>query len=222
MSENTTAQRPLRADAARNRRRVLESAAELFADRGIDVTLDEIARHAGLGVGTVYRRFPDREALVEALFEQRMDEQVVRMRAAVEDPDPWRGLTELITDMCEELAEDRGMRQMMLSSEYGVNRVAALRAQIYPLVAELVARTHAAGGLRENFAASDLLMLLLMIAAVADFAGDQTPNLWRRYLALFVDGMRSGTRPPPMQVPDPLDDHQLAAAMSRWRPARNA
>src|SRR3954447_9838578 len=74
--------RPLRRDAERNRQRILTAAGELFAQRGLSVTLDDIARHAGVGVGTVYRRFPDKEQLIDALFEQRMEaSRKIRTRA---------------------------------------------------------------------------------------------------------------------------------------------
>ena len=86
----------LRRDAERNRRRILAAAAEAFAEGGLAVTMDEIARRAGVGVGTVYRRFPDKELLIEALFEQRIDELVVLAEAAREDPDPWHGLVHFL------------------------------------------------------------------------------------------------------------------------------
>src|SRR3954471_19846352 len=85
--------RPLRADAERNRRRILAAAREVFARRGLDAGLDEIARHAGVGTGTVYRRFPDKNKLVEALFEERLDQVLACAQRAAEHPDPWEGLT---------------------------------------------------------------------------------------------------------------------------------
>src|SRR5689334_7783557 len=87
------AERPLRKDAARNRELILETAAEVFAEQGLDAGYDEIARRAGIGVGTVYRRFPERSELVQALFESRIDEMVAIGEQAAAIPDAWEGLT---------------------------------------------------------------------------------------------------------------------------------
>src|SRR5574342_294589 len=83
------AQRPLRADAERNRRRVLSAASDLFAERGLDVSLDEIAAAAGVGVGTVYRRFADKDALIDALFEDKIGDVERLARECLEIEDPW-------------------------------------------------------------------------------------------------------------------------------------
>src|ERR1700754_1434289 len=84
--------RPLRKDAERNRQRILTAAGELFAERGLCVTLDDVAHHAGVGVGTVYRRFPDKAELIDALFAQRMQAMCEIAEEALEVPDPWDGL----------------------------------------------------------------------------------------------------------------------------------
>jgi AcrR family transcriptional regulator len=84
--------RPLRRDAARNRQRILRAAAEVFTEHGLQASLDDVARHAGVGVGTVYRRFPDKEALAEALFEERLAALVGLAEQALAEPDAWVGL----------------------------------------------------------------------------------------------------------------------------------
>src|ERR1700760_870890 len=96
MSTSSPPERPLRRDAERNRQRILEVAREAFAEDGLAVTLDEIARRAGLGVGTVYRRFPDKEQLIDALFEDRLAEILATANASLEIVDPWEGLSHLI------------------------------------------------------------------------------------------------------------------------------
>src|SRR5437764_10570760 len=100
-----TVERPLRKDAERNRQRILDAAAELFAQRGLGVTLNDIAHHAGVGVGTVYRRFPDKADLIDGLFEQRIGSIVEIADEALADPDPWRGLTSFIERACGLQAE---------------------------------------------------------------------------------------------------------------------
>src|ERR1043166_6338645 len=95
MSAVTSDSRPLRVDAARNRERILAAASEVFADRGLDVSLDDIARHAGVGVGTVYRRFPTKEALIEALFDSHLAQLEALAENAVSYADSWDGLVAL-------------------------------------------------------------------------------------------------------------------------------
>ena len=105
LAEVTVAPRPLRRDAERNRVRILKAAAEVFNERGLEVSLDEVARHAGVGVGTVYRRFPSKEELVEALFMERIDSIAALAEAAGEAADPWTGLVSFMEQMAEMLAE---------------------------------------------------------------------------------------------------------------------
>src|SRR5690348_18409526 len=111
----TITDRPLRKDAELNRRKILDAAGELFAQRGLGVTLNDIAHHAGVGVGTVYRRFPDKADLIEGLFEQRVQRIVELADAALEDPDPWSGLTRFIERTCELQAEDRAFKELVLA-----------------------------------------------------------------------------------------------------------
>src|SRR6187551_3752942 len=103
--------RPLRADAERNRRRILVAAAEVFAKRGLDAGLDEIARHAGVGTGTVYRRFPDKALLIDALFESRIDSLLEVARTALARPDAWDGLVHFLEKSIEMQQADRGLKE---------------------------------------------------------------------------------------------------------------
>jgi AcrR family transcriptional regulator len=218
--------RPLRADAARNRARILAAATEVFADRGLDVTLDDIAAHAGLGVGTVYRRFADREALIEALFDERMQGTIERMQAALEVPPEaaWDALIEMVRQICEQFGRDRGMRQVMLSSLHGREQVARCRDEIRVLVEQMVDRAKATGRLRDDFQASDIPMMFLMIGTIVDFSSPVAPDLWKRYFNMLVDGMRAvpvagvaTVELPP--CPPPMGQDELVSAMGCWRPA---
>src|ERR1051325_5777449 len=101
MSSLAPTERPLRKDAERNRLRILDAAGERFAQRGLGVTLDDIARHAGVGVGTVYRRFADKELLIDALFEQRLEAMRATAERALAEPDPWNGLVLFFERGCE-------------------------------------------------------------------------------------------------------------------------
>src|SRR5689334_25016596 len=126
------APRPLRRDAERNRQRILDAAREVFAARGLEVTLDDIAQHAGVGVGTVYRRFPDKEQLIEAIFEARLQEIVALAADALADEDAWRGLSTFLHGMLERQAADRGLKELILGGPHGRSHVAEGRRQIAP------------------------------------------------------------------------------------------
>src|SRR3954466_13328981 len=110
------ADRPLRKDAERNRQRILTAAGELFTERGLGVTLDDIARHAGVGVGTVYRRFPDKELLIDALFEQRIESISAVAAQALEIEDPWEAFQFYFEQGSELQARDRGLKELLTCS----------------------------------------------------------------------------------------------------------
>lgn len=191
--------RPLRRDAERNRRRILVAAREVFTTRGLDASLDEVARHAGVGVGTVYRRFPDKEALVDALFADRVEELAVIAERWLAEPDPWRALVSFLHEWIGEQAGDLGLRQMLMFAAYGgASRFGLARMRFAPLVGALVARAQAAGMLRADFAPTDVPFLALMLSTAAEYAHDAEPDIWRRYLTMFIDGIsvtRDGTSP---------------------------
>lgn len=219
VSVNSSATRPLRRDAERNRQRLLAAARELFAARGLVVTLDDVAHRAGLGVGTVYRRFPTKEALVEALFEERLDGIAALAEQAVRAPDSWQGLVGFLTSTAELHARDRGMREVLFASGYGRDRVARIREQLAEPITALVARAQADGRLRTDITAQDVPILQLMLGAVADYAYDVDPDLWRRYLAVLLDGLRSGAGAGDLPRPA-LRNEDLHCAMRYWQPWR--
>jgi AcrR family transcriptional regulator len=215
-------ERPLRRDAARNRERILTAAGEVFATRGLEVTLDDIAHHAGVGVGTVYRRFHDKEQLIDALFDDRMDAFVTVAEEALAIADPWLGLEKFFVDVFELQASDRGLRELAFAGQHGRERVARVRARIEPLIEELVRRGQASGDVRPDLQVDDVVMVQKMLTQVIDIAGDVRPDLWRRYLTIVLDGLRTRRDDhTPLPVP-PLEHDQLEACMQGWRPPRGA
>ena len=214
------APRPLRADAARNRARLIEAARAVFAERGLDATMDEIARRAGVGVGTAYRRFRNRDDLINALLDERLEAFMGIVEASLDDPDPWRALSGFIERWMEMQAEDRGFRELLLQSVDGRERLRAFRSRLRPLIGELLRRARAAGELRPDVVEDDVILVSLMTGAVADFAACVEPQLWRRALALQLDGLRArraGASPLPV---GPLDPEQADRAMAAWRGGR--
>ncbi len=211
-------ERPLRRDASRNRERILEAARELFAERGLEVTMDEIARRAGVGVGTVYRRFRRREEIIEALFEQRMEDYLALAEQSLADPDPWHGLVGFFAHGLAMQAADRGLKELLVGHGHASESGARVRARVLPVVDQLVARAQEAGALRPDVGALDLPIVSLMLGQVIDFSHDVEPELWRRYLALLLDGLRHEGSPLPLA---PLEPEQLNAAIARLHPHRH-
>jgi AcrR family transcriptional regulator len=199
--------RPLRRDAERNRQRILQAASEVFTERGLDVSLDEVARYAGVGVGTVYRRFRTKEDLVEALFVDRIEEVAALAEEATRSADPWSGLACFMEEAATMLARDHGLRQIMMFATYGGDRVWYARQRNAPLVTRLVERAQAAGQLRSDLRPTDIPFILFVLTEAAQFAKRVSPQIWRRYLTLVLDGLRPEREDvTPLPVPAMLPD----------------
>jgi AcrR family transcriptional regulator len=215
---STSAARPLRRDAERNRHRILEAAADAFAERGLTITMDDIAEHAGVGVGTVYRRFPQKELLIEALFEERVGELVALAERALEQDDPWEALVGFLERAQALQATNRGLKELVLSTTHGRERVACVRERLAPLADALVERAQASGQLRADLDGTDLPVIQVMLGAVVDVTRDVAPETWRRMLAIVVDGLRAQASHTPLPAPA-LDGEQIVHAMRSWKPS---
>ncbi|XVV15107.1 TetR/AcrR family transcriptional regulator [Actinoplanes sp. CA-131856] len=190
----------LRRDAERNRQRILDAAREVFAAQGLTAGLNEIARHAGLGVGTVYRRFPDKEALIEAVLQDEVDAIVEVATNYCRAENAWDGLTGLLHTLAERQVANRGLQEAMLSSSQDRNLTTAFRARLGPRVAELVDRAQRDGLLRPGVSLGDLLMIMHMVCALGRASEAVSPGAYQQYLALFLDSLRtapSGSLPAP-------------------------
>lgn len=217
----TTAERPLRRDAERNRQRILDGARQLFAERGLSVSLDDIAHRAGVGVGTVYRRFPDKELLVDALFEDRLGELLAAAVDSTRMADPWQAVECFLQRSLELQVADRGLKELMLgASEDGHARLERAKDSIQPLVEEILERARRAGVVREDLTATDLFMLQHAISEAADFTREQAPDAWRRLLTVVLDGLRPDRRRPSAMPAPPLAPEQMICACAAWSPRR--
>ena len=209
---------PLRADAERNRRRLLDAAREVFATRGLDVTLDEIARRAGVGTGTAYRRFPNKHALIEELMADRLGDVEAIARECLDEPDPWLGLSGFFERALALMVSDRGLRDVMFSAGRGGERLADARQRVARVTAQLLQRAVDAGVVRSDLAPTDLPLINLMLNTLIDFGREVEPELYRRFLAITLDGLRphpEGTEPLPV---GPLDLPRFAEALANQRP----
>lgn len=212
--------RPLRRDAEQNRQRILRAASEVFTARGLQATLDDVARQAGVGVGTVYRRFPDKDALVDALFEDKLQALVTRVERALEAPDSWTGLVTMMEQAGEMLTGDRGLLEMLMYATYGKDRVSRARARMQPVVTRVVERAQRDGKLRADFRPTDVPFIEFMLSMAAEYAAPVQPEIWRRYLTLIVDGMRpcrAETTPLPGDALTPEDMETAMRTASQRR-----
>lgn len=212
----TTAQnaRPVRKDAARNRQALLNSADLLYRQRGYDCTLDEIARHAGVGVATAYRHFESKQALMAALFSDRLGRAEEVVRRALELSDPREALETFLYEIGESQATDRGLRES-LGGDQGLDNAREIRKRFAPLSRQMFERAADAGLLRPEARNLDVPLIFWIVGAVSEYAGPEAPLLWRRYLDLLIDGLLAeGVARRTIEVPA-LEDDQLDAIVVR-------
>jgi AcrR family transcriptional regulator len=210
-----TPEQPLRKDAERNRQRVVSAARELFAARGLDVTFEDIARAADVGVGTVYRRYPDKEKLIDALFEERLEVLRQAAHAALAVADPWTALVGFIETTLEMLAEDRGLKELLHGTGRGQANLERARQEILPITARLLERAQASGAIRTDVTVPDLQLAQYALSELATATHDVDPEVWRRILVILLDGLRPDRRrPSPMPTPS-LDQHGLTTVMGQ-------
>lgn len=186
----------LRRDAQRNRDRLVAGAGELFAVDGIDVPVEEITRRVGVGMGTLYRHFATKEDLVDAVLEGALGAYVELAREAAAAEDAWAGFTGFLEQGLELHASNRGLMDVISTSARGRARAQATRERVRPLLREVVARAQAEGRLRGDFSAEDVPLLFRALGRVIEATGETAPELWRRYLALAVDGLRADAATP--------------------------
>ncbi|MFI0237850.1 TetR/AcrR family transcriptional regulator [Streptomyces sp. NPDC016845] len=198
----------MRADARRNRERILLAARAVFAERGIDAPMATVARRAGVGVATLYRRFPTREDLLRAAFAQQMDLCGRALIEAVEDPDPWHGFQRLVETVCALQSEERGFpAEFFLAFPESTKEHTRMRELGEKAFAALVRRAQAAGMLRPDFHPSDLLVVLVAhCGLVAALPGDGAAS--RRLVAYLLEAFRAepvrAVLPPPSTIRLPL------------------
>ena len=203
-----------RRDAERNRANLIEAGRAVLAELGPDAPLEEIARRAGVGIGTLYRHFPTREALVEAIFA----EHIGGVRAAAEEAaaaeDAWAGLVGFLEYVLELQARNLPLRGVLLRHREGQS-LAEHRERMRPLLARIVARAREQGSLRADYTVGDLSLALWSFGPLFEATADVAPNVWRRHLRILLDGMRSeaATR----QQVRPLAGKQLEAAIDALR-----
>jgi AcrR family transcriptional regulator len=196
--------RPLRADAERNRQKVLEVAQAVFAAEGLAVPIDEIARRAGLGVGTLYRHFPTKEALFEAIVVGRLESLVAHATERVEAADPGAAFFAFLSRMVEEGAAKRDFTEALASTGVDLTRVLGdLKKDLGRVMGTLLKRAQAVGAVRKDVGVPEIVALMTGAFASIDRIG-AGPRARERLLAIVSDGLRGPAAPAPAR-PDPAD-----------------
>jgi AcrR family transcriptional regulator len=202
----------LRRDAAENRSKILEAARQLFAVRGLDTTMDEIAQAAGVGPGTLYRRFRTKEALLDALLCDGFEQLRALAESAASEPDAFSGLERFLAGALQQQSENRAFLEILLFRLRDEPNLAAARRELRSLLAQLLERAHEQGSLRPDVGLGDVYVVLWQLGRVAETVGATSPRLLGRYLALALDALRA---PAQRELPgSPPSDRQLDAAMA--------
>ncbi|HEY2691935.1 MAG TPA: helix-turn-helix domain-containing protein [Streptosporangiaceae bacterium] len=204
--------RRLRADAARNREAVLTAAREVFAEHGLGAPLEEIARRARVGIGTLYRRFPTREQLVSAALIGKISQYAVAAEQALAEPDPWAGFTGFVRQICAMQAGDRGLADLLLITLAPGEELEAIRDRANRALIRLIDRAKDAGQLRTDMVGEDLLLMLIGNSAIAAAAGRDAPRALPRFVALMLDAFRPR---PGAELPRPPSTAQMRRVMSQ-------
>jgi len=198
-----------RADAARNHQRLIDSAAEVFAARGLDATLDDIARHAGVNVATAYRHFANKHELAREFLQQCVDRAVAIAEETAAEPDPWEGLTHFLERSLAMIASNRALVDV-LKRAYGAEQFAEMLERTSVPLEQLLARGRAAGVVRADVATTDMAAILEMLSAITGVDG--APALPHRYIGLVLAGLRPSAEPLPGEPPTQERLRQVAAA----------
>ena len=204
--------RGLRADAERNRERVVEAARDLFAEQGLDASTNEIARRAGVGVATLFRRFPTRDDLVGAVFADKMDAYTAAIEEALADPDPWAGFCGYIQRICRMQADDRGFADVLTMTFPKAKSLEEQRDRSVTLLGQLLDKAKATGDLRQDFAHQDVPLILMANAGVVTATGNAAPQAWERLVGYLIQAFAAVNAQP---LPDPPTPTQMYRALMR-------
>ncbi|MFD3805438.1 TetR/AcrR family transcriptional regulator [Streptomyces sp. NPDC058619] len=211
---------PVRRDARRNRELLVAAARETFAAQGLDAPLDEIARRAGVGNATLYRHFPTRADLVEEVFHGALTGTVTAGDTAREADDAWHALAAYLATVFAVLAADRGTNDLMTTGVEGVPSLDAVHAHNRETMELLILRARRQGTVRPDVTTEDVLFSLAALGRAVPALTATAPQAWRRYLTLFLDGLRTAGTPPTALPAAALAPAQLADVLRDLGPHR--
>jgi AcrR family transcriptional regulator len=185
-----TADRPLRADARRNREKIVNAARAIVAEHGEAAQIDDVARMAGVGVGTVYRHFPNKDALMGELVRMCVGECTALARSLADREDPWEAFADMVRGACENSAADAASRRTwQAAGDDAFAYAAEQKAELHEAAALLIERAHQSGELRADFTVDDMGGLMCGLGAAIDAMPE--PERWRRLVEFALDGLRA-------------------------------
>ena len=217
MAPQKQTDRVLRKDAERNRERLMDAAREVFQEHGVEAPLEEIARRAGVGIGTLYRRFPTRESLIDAIFEAKADEYVRASEEGLASESAWEGFRRFLERICRMQAEDRGFADVLTATFPMAPAVEDRRAKAMTNIAELIRRAQQEETLRADFVLGDIVWILIANGSFLQATREIAPDAWKRYLALILDALRAESA---SELPPPAQEDEIKEAILRVSPPR--
>jgi AcrR family transcriptional regulator len=185
----STGERPLRADARRNRERILAAAGEVFGAKGKEAQMDDVAAQAGVGVGTVYRHFPTKSALMGALVAQKFSQFATNARESYEIADPWEAFATAFRRNADLMAHDAGVQYVLMNIPSLLEYIAPEKAELDDAMGKLMTRAKHAGALRKDFGLEDFGMVMCGLCSTMGM-GPGKFN-WRRHVDILLDGLHT-------------------------------
>ncbi|TFC04093.1 TetR/AcrR family transcriptional regulator [Cryobacterium adonitolivorans] len=215
-SDSVAARPRLRRDVQRSRERLIASARDVFAAQGLAAGLNEVASHAGVGVGTVYRHFPDKQELIEVALNDAFESLIALMERNLEINSPWRALERALRDSVAMAVANRGLRDLTFLSSRGRESVQVERARLNPLIERMLHAARVEGELRQDVVVDDLVMIMLMVSDFAYRSEAVRPGAYRRYLDMLIEGLRKPQHGD--EIIAPMSPEEAAAVANRWAP----
>ena len=216
MTDRNECDKALRVDAERNRARLLAAAREVFAEQGLQAPMSEVARRAGVGVATMFRRFPTRDDLITAVFAEKMKAYADAVDDALTDPDAWHGFCVYVERVCEMQAVDRGFTDVLTVTFPTAKAFEAERNRAGIALADLIVRAKATGRLRADFAHQDMILVLMANAGVLAGTQAAAQDTWRRFVGYLLQAFAAEAAAP---LPDPPTPSAMSRALLRLQPA---
>lgn len=211
--------RTMRADAERNRRRLLDAATQMFCERGLEVGVGEIAQQAGVGRGTLFRNFPSKEHLIAAIVIERIQESITRARAALEAPDAGSTLFDLIEQSVSRSQTDRALFDAIAETYLANEGIREAHAELMGVLDALVRRAQAAGAVRDDVGAVDVLMMIKGVCEAINSFQHVNPDVPLRQLDLILSAIGApGSIHPLRGEPPTIDDLEKAHPQVGPRP----
>jgi AcrR family transcriptional regulator len=205
----------LRADAERNRQLLLQAAREVFAEHGLEASSKEIARRAGVGIATLFRRFPTRQDLLVATFGHKLAAYTEAIDRALQDPDPWRGFCHYLTTITGMQAGDRGFRDILTQAFPDAPELRAQRDRVYRGLVELIEKAKATGRLRADFVPEDVPLVLMANAGVVAATADHAPESSDRLVGYLLQAFAASAAD---ELPPPATPRRMYRALTRHQP----